>query len=681
MRLTLRTLLAYLDDTLEPAQARLIGQKVAESDAAQELIARINKVTRRRRLMPPPATGPGAKLDPNTLAEYLDNELSSEELATVEEVCLESDVHLAEVAACHQILTLVLGEPAMVPPVARQRMYGLIQGREAIPYRKPPAARLAASGDRASLSADEADEAVLGLSLSKSAPWLLPAAAVLLLAASAGAVWMAMRPPQATQVAVAPPPELEKAPPPKVQEEPEKPQPEPKPEQKPEPPPEPDKKAITEIKPEVPAKPEPSTALLPPSTKRVEVGRYVYADDRPGVLLRATAGEKAAWQRLAPGSRVATAERLVSLPGYRGEVRQDNRVHLQLWGNLPEFSPIPVVESVVTLHENPAFDLDFTLERGRAVLSNQKPEPEAEATIRVRFLDEIWDVTLVGPKSVVAVELVSAYDQGAPFSLKPGGEKPAAQLALLVLDGQAGLKVRGRQYGGLRAPTLFRWDSDQGAGAQPIPLPRSPDWWADRTPTATPFAKEMQTALGQLADRLTPKVALEVALMELRRGASPAGRILALRCYAAVDNLNSLLDALSDEQHDDLRDFAIPVLRGWSGLRAEHDLRLYKLLVSKDVSEPHAEIILQLLHGFAREQLDNPHTYETLIEYLRHGRLAVRELAFWHLRLLVPDWKKAGYHPAGTNEERERGYEQWKKLVPKGKLPARGKPGPGKAGG
>ena len=58
MRLTLRTLLAYLDDTLEPAQASLIGQKVAESEKAQELIERIKQVTRRRRLAVPPATGP-----------------------------------------------------------------------------------------------------------------------------------------------------------------------------------------------------------------------------------------------------------------------------------------------------------------------------------------------------------------------------------------------------------------------------------------------------------------------------------------------------------------------------------------------------------------------------------------------------------------------------------------------
>ena len=83
MRLTLRTLLAYLDDTLEPAQAKLIGQKVAESDTAQELMARIKQVTRRRRLTTPPASGPGAKIDPNTIAEYLDNVLPAEKLEPI----------------------------------------------------------------------------------------------------------------------------------------------------------------------------------------------------------------------------------------------------------------------------------------------------------------------------------------------------------------------------------------------------------------------------------------------------------------------------------------------------------------------------------------------------------------------------------------------------------------------
>ena len=65
MRLTLRTLLAYLDDTLDPSQAREIGQKVAESHVAQELIDRIKKVTRRRglttRLPRPPCLPPMAR--------------------------------------------------------------------------------------------------------------------------------------------------------------------------------------------------------------------------------------------------------------------------------------------------------------------------------------------------------------------------------------------------------------------------------------------------------------------------------------------------------------------------------------------------------------------------------------------------------------------------------------------
>ena len=87
MRLTLRTLLAYLDDTLEPSQARLIGQKVGESPVAQELIDRIKRVTRRRSLANPPPLGDDSTLDPNTVAEYLSDELPAEELSEVEQVC------------------------------------------------------------------------------------------------------------------------------------------------------------------------------------------------------------------------------------------------------------------------------------------------------------------------------------------------------------------------------------------------------------------------------------------------------------------------------------------------------------------------------------------------------------------------------------------------------------------
>src|SRR5437762_8450905 len=132
MRLTLRTMLAYLDNVLEPAEGAALSKKIEESEFASGLAQRIKGVMKKLRMDAPKIDGKGIGNDANTVAEYLDSSLPQDRVAEFERVCLESDKHLCEVASCHQVLTLVLGKPADVPQELRERVYALGDPEKAV---------------------------------------------------------------------------------------------------------------------------------------------------------------------------------------------------------------------------------------------------------------------------------------------------------------------------------------------------------------------------------------------------------------------------------------------------------------------------------------------------------------------------------------------------------------------
>jgi hypothetical protein len=143
----------------------------------------------------------------------------------------------------------------------------------------------------------------------------------------------------------------------------------------------------------------------------------------------------------------------------------------------------------------------------------------------------------------------------------------------------------------------------------------------------------------------------------------------------AVDDLSRLTDALGDASGE-VRELAVYALRHWIGTGPKEDKELYQFLVKqKKYSPAQAEIVVQLLHGFGDNALSQKETFETLIAYLKHSKLAIRELAWWHLVRVYPDGKKIAYDPNAAAADREKSAQEWQKLVDDGKLPRTTKPG------
>lgn len=691
MRINLRTILAYLDDALEPAQAKQVGERISESTQAQELIERIKQVTRKRRLTTPPET---AKIDPNTIAEFLDGSLSPEQQAELEQICIASDVHLAEVAACHQILSNAKGDAGIVPPTAKQRMVRLLHD---------PSAAVRTSEPSVPTRGEDADEKVFNINAlvkrgRRYKPYLLIGAGVLggiLLVVAVNQVLQIGGAPQPEPIAKGKQPEVPEKKPedaPKkpvevMEEKKEKPEPMPPIEKPPieKPPEKVEPKRIVEPEPK---KMEPTPPVVdvtfPPfeaaSTIKRTLGAFVAPPAAQPTILLQSGDMKDEWNRIDLAKpEVSSGRTLVSLPGCRSVVNTPGGVRLTLWGNLTEVLPIGINESVVELHQHPVLDTDMTLKRGRILLTSLREDRPALA--RVRFANptnpnakEHMDIKLAQKGTEVLIDRFSRFSPNEKFYVDPKHANrigPMADMGIFVLSGDVELKFGDVTFG-MEAPpgrASLMWNSQAGLQT-PTRLDAVPDFLSATPPLFKGLdakaRSEMQRARDDLSTSLSGK-SIDVGLREARASNDPYIRQLAVRSFGAIDDVRNLLDSLEDKQPN-VRGAAILTARHWIAAERDNDYVFFEVLKLK-YTPTESEKVMDLLHDISDRQLMMPETYELLIDSLDNPRLIIRQLAQSHLYAIVAEGRGIAYAADADQESRRKAQAAWRQKIPPGQLP------------
>ncbi len=389
--------------------------------------------------------------------------------------------------------------------------------------------------------------------------------------------------------------------------------------------------------------------------------------------LQSSKGTNQPFARVEKGDTLYSRDVLVAVPGLKVEIEPDSKtVAMTLWGNLHGLSDSPVRESCVILHDSRAYDLDFTLVRGRVVLTNSRDKGPAKIWLRA---DTGVEMVLPEPGDSVALEIYGRWLPGVPFAMNTKNA-PVRLWEVHCLKGRLEIKAAKTTWNmeAPPGPSYFHGDSVSGPAEggpkfQPLPL------WADPKAKAPPLAKMIQSVLDTYAGKLKSKDSEDVAtelLANAEKDEDPdraaVTRQLVISALAALDEIGAVAEMLNNSKHEDARKTAVVSLRHWIGAHEGRDEKVYERLQSGlGFTKNEAEAVMQMLHSpFSKDQ---PETYKTLIAYLKHRRQAVRELAYWHLYRLAPIGRKIPYDASAPAAERDKAADAWKKLVPSGELP------------
>ena len=701
MRLTLRALLAYLDDVLEPATLKEIGVRVSESAPASATVARIKEVVRRRRIAAPELAGSGSAPDPNIVAEYLDNTLDPHGVPALEKLCLESDMHLAEVASAHQILTAVLGEPIEVPVSTRERMYALVShappigdpltrpdgsapvtplrgiptqvattklpDRPLVPdYLKPPAWRNLAFG-------------ILGACILLGwFGWVLkdhgvwpkpggqPVAAVEPTAggpavesgvAESGLVPDSKTPAKSNPVASS---EKVAAPPASTPvhteghngEEPALASNSTTPASQPvEPLPDPAVPAVAApaqvglAPPKVPEPPQPAVPARNPFPS------MMYANSE-GILISRDK-PSGQWNVMPRRALVHAGDELATPDPFQSEFKvNETALEVTLFGG-----------ARVRLEAGVGTDLlSISIDRGhvafRRPLSAEKHEP---VSIELGIRGQSAALTLSEPGSQCGVEV----GQRAPQGNRPDPLLTQPEGGIHVVAGSVSLAWNGKP------PVVI--GSDVGWAAWPIapkavqvgPLRAIPNWLAPEGVQLTAADKNIHK---QFEKEFTVDQPVNMSIPALITDRRESISTLATYTLGLVDDVPMLVKALQSE-HEKTRQAAIWNLRSWLPTNPDNtatlEMEVERFFIHEDVSD-----VVDLLWGYPDSAAQDQTASRKLVQLMDHKELAIRELAFFQVSRLVSRTNAGGYRPDLSESHRNAALMPWRNLLEKngGKL-------------
>ena len=682
MRLTLRTLLAYLDDVLEPATLKEIGVRVSESAPAAATVARIKEVVRRRRIAAPELTGSGSAPDPNLVAEYFDNTLAHDAIPALEKLCLESDMHLAEVASSHQILTAVLGEPVEVPVSTRERMYALVSQAPLV----EPRAKAEGPASETAAQALSATTAIPTVRQPMTPDYLKPTVGrnllVGLLVGGLGLGWLGwvlkdqgLLPGFSGQsVTVAEPDsviaDLDEVPTPEADSTkspgPNRPATQPLPADSalavnshstptPEMLPEPEAPQSEPAVPSVAAPgdvglaPQPEAPAVPPvAVKPFPAMMYGSAE---GILL-AREPQSGQWNVMPRRALVHGGEEIATPDPFQSEFTVNGTtLVVTLYGG-----------SRVRLEPGTGAELlAMSIDRGRVAF--QRPlvsENKEPVSIHLSLRGQMAELTLNEPGSHCALEV----SQRAPQGRRPDPLLPLPEGGIHVVTGSVSLAWNG-------GPAVVI-ASDIGYAAWPVtpnplqvgPQRAVPNWLA---PEGIPLTAADKTKYRMFEKEFAIDQPVSMSIPALLSDRRETISSLATYTLGLVDDVPMLVKALKSE-HEATRLAAIWCLRSWLPTDPNHSAVL-EMEVDR-VFQDDVPAVVDLLWGYPLESAKDKAITSQLLGWMDHKEIAIRELAFSHVSRLTNRANAHGYRPNLADSPRNAALVGWRNHVEKngGKL-------------